>query len=249
MPIARATRAGRGGADGPSDVSQFFSANPSGGGARRGEWRRDLPRTWRDALDLPAIAVPAARDEDGAYRLGPANGTLSLRTGRTGAAAKAGHDLLLHATRWTARLAVGTDAEVSALTLEVDGGSLRVIEGTGGMKALTDSDKAAISQTVDDEILRREPVVFRSTEVRPSADGRSLSVQGDLTLLGETRPLGFDVALAPDGAVTAEAVVTQSLWGITPYSTLFGTLRVEDDVAVAVEARLPQPDPATHQSV
>ena len=64
-------------------------------------------------------------------------------------------------------------------------------------------------------------------------------MQGDLTLLGETRPLAFDVALGPDGTVTAAAVITQSLWGITPYSTLFGTLKVNDDVEVAIEARLP----------
>jgi hypothetical protein len=31
--------------------------------------------------------------------------------------------------------------------------------------------------------------------------------------------------------------VTQSEWGMKPYSALFGTLKVADDVEVAVEAR------------
>ena len=35
----------------------------------------------------------------GTHTLGPENGTLSVRTGRTGAAAKAGHDLLIHVDR------------------------------------------------------------------------------------------------------------------------------------------------------
>lgn len=222
-------------------MSQFFSSLPMYAGAKQGPWRRELPRTWREALDLPeegAGAPAGTRQDDGAYHLGPGDGTLSLRTGRNGAAAKAGHDLLIQVTRWEARLALGAGPAPSSLTLEVDGGSLQVIEGTGGMKSLTDSDKADISQTIDDEILKRQPIVFRSTDVRPTAGG-GLSVEGELTLLGETRPLGFEVALGPDGAVTADTVITQSLWGITPYSTLFGTLRVDDDVRVEISARLP----------
>ena len=47
----------------------------------------------------------------GTYKLGPGNGTLSVRTGRVGAAAKAGHDLLLHVTVWQATLEVGEDPD------------------------------------------------------------------------------------------------------------------------------------------
>ena len=35
------------------------------------------------------------------------------------------------------------------------------------------------------------------------------------------------------------AVVTQTAWGIAPYSALFGTLKVTDEVEVAIEAVLP----------
>jgi hypothetical protein len=37
-------------------MGQFFSSNltdRSFGGSKPGPWRRDLPRTWRSALDLP----------------------------------------------------------------------------------------------------------------------------------------------------------------------------------------------------
>jgi polyisoprenoid-binding protein YceI len=219
-------------------VGQFFSSNVAPAGARRGPWSRDLPRSWQAALGLTEEPAPLPA-EDGAHRLGPSDGTLSLRTGRGGAAAKAGHDLLIRVTRWEAVLAIGDDADGSSLALDVDGGSLRVVEGSGGMKALTDSDKADIATTIDDEILKRERITFRSTQVRPSDDGTGLSVEGDLTLLGQTHPLAFDVALSEDGTITAGTVITQSRWGITPYSTLFGTLKVNDDVAVEMTARLP----------
>jgi polyisoprenoid-binding protein YceI len=108
------------------------------------------------------------------------------------------------------------------------------------MKALTDDDKAEIARTIDDEILKGQGITFRSTQVRPAADGGGLSVQGDLTLVGETRPIAFDVAVSGDGALSAVVVIKQTDWGITPYSTLFGALKVADEVTVEIRARLPQ---------
>ena len=116
------------------------------------------------------------------------------------------------------------------------------MEGTGGMQALDDDDKANIHQTIDEEVLKRQDVTFRSTRIQPADDG-GLSVEGDLTLLGTTRPLAFAVAVTGDDALSATAVVTQSNWGMKPYSTLFGALKVVDEVEVAIEVHLPAPRP------
>lgn len=173
------------------------------------------------------------------YRLGPADGVVSLRTGRTGKAAKAGHDLVIHVTSWEATFDVAEDPSATTITLQGDGGSLRVHEGSGGLKALTDNDKADIAKTIDDEILKKQGVAFRSTRVVPSADGHGFVVQGDLTLVGATRPIAFDLAVSDDGALKASVIVDQTQWGIKPYSTLFGALKVADDVEIRLEARLP----------
>ena len=95
------------------------------------------------------------------YTLGPDDGTLSVRTGRTGTVAKAGHDLLIHVGAWSATL----DLETPGVTLDADATSLRVIEGTGGMKGLDEDDRDNIRQTIDDEILKRGDIAFRSTAV------------------------------------------------------------------------------------
>jgi polyisoprenoid-binding protein YceI len=174
----------------------------------------------------------------GEYRLGPADGTLSVRTQRTGAAAKAGHNLLFHVTAWEATLQVAEDIADTRLEVSVDGSSLRVIEGTGGMQSLGDDDKANIEQTLDDEVLKRQTVTFRSTGVQPGANG-GFKVQGDLTLSGATRPLAFDVVATRDGKLSAVAVVKQTDWGMKPYSALFGALKVVDEVEVAIDAALP----------
>jgi YceI-like domain len=169
------------------------------------------------------------------YKLGPENGSLTVKTGRTGVAAKAGHDLLIDVTAWEATLDLG---EPASIVLGADTASLRVREGTGGMQALGDDDKANIEQTIGDEILKGRRVEFRSTAVQD--DGGRLGVQGELTLVGTTAPIAFDVTLGDDGTVRGSAVVKQSDWGIAPYSTLFGTLKVVDEVEVELVATLPQ---------
>ena len=168
------------------------------------------------------------------YELGPDHGTLSVRTGRTGTVAKAGHDLLLHVTKWRGTLVVGDEPSV---TLDADATSLKVREGTGGMMALDDGDLANIEQTIDDEVLKRQDVSVRSTRVEETADG--LSVTGDLTLRGSTRPIAFDLDVA-EGRLRGEAVVKQTDWGMKPYTALFGALKVADAVRVEIDAALSQ---------
>jgi polyisoprenoid-binding protein YceI len=176
--------------------------------------------------------------ETGTHRLGPANATLSVHTRRGGAAAKAGHDLVLHVTSWQATLDVGSDDDATTIELTADPTSLRVHKGTGGIQALGDEEKSSIHQTIDDEVLKRREIVFRSTRVRSSAERRVLSVEGELELAGSRRPVAFDLALGDDGGLSATAVVTQSRWGVKPYSALFGALKVLDDVEVVLDGRL-----------
>ncbi|HJX49318.1 MAG TPA: YceI family protein [Gaiellaceae bacterium] len=175
----------------------------------------------------------------GTHALGPESGTLTVRTKRTGAAAKAGHNLVIDVTAWRATLEIGEDPARSSVELDADSTSLRVREGSGGMQALGDDDKANIEQTIDDEVLKGQPIEFRSTAVAIAEDGSRISVQGTLTLGGKTGPIALELAIGADGALSGGAVVKQSDWGIEPYSTLFGTLKVVDEVEVSLDASLP----------
>ena len=168
------------------------------------------------------------------YELGPDDGTLSVHTGRTGTVAKAGHDLLIHVTKWTGTLETG---DAPSVALDADATSLRVREASGGMVPFGDDDRANVQQTIDDEVLKRQDISFRSTRVEETADG--LSVTGDLTLRGTTRPVAFDLAVA-DGRVRGTAVVKQTEWGMKPYTALFGALKVADEVRVEIDAALGQ---------
>jgi YceI-like domain len=165
-----------------------------------------------------------------AQAFGPENARLTLRTGRSGAASKAGHDLLIEVTEWSGTLDPDGDP---AVRLSADPRSLRVVEGTGGMQALDDGDRAGIEQTIDDEVLQGAAIEFRSTRF----DGLPGRVEGELELAGARHQIGFELAPGEDGGVTGTAIVKQSDWGMKPYSTLFGTLKVADEVEVRVETR------------
>ena len=177
--------------------------------------------------------------KSGAHELGPENATLQVKTERRGAAAMAGHDLLIDVTSWEGTLDVGEDPERFSLDLRADARSLQVREGTGGVRPLGDDDKAEINQTINDDVLGTQPIEFHSTEVEPLDGGRRLRVSGELTLNGNTHPLDFVLDVSPEGQVSGHATVTQSDWGIKPYSGLFGTLKVKDEVEVVAEASFP----------
>jgi hypothetical protein len=161
-------------------------------------------------------------------KLGPDNARLIVRTGRGGAAAKAGHNLVLEVTRWSATL----DDDAAELT--ADASSLRVRSGSGGISPLGDEEKAGIAQTIDEEVLKGSAIAFRSNSVKRNGD--SVDISGELELARRRRPLTFTLE-ERDGGLAGSARIKQTDWGMKPYSALFGTLKVADEVEVAIETR------------
>jgi polyisoprenoid-binding protein YceI len=176
--------------------------------------------------------------QSGTYGFGPDTAELSVRTKRRGAAARAGHDLAIRVTSWEGQLLVGEDPAETSLELTVDPASLRVVEGTGGMQALDDRDTASIDETIDQEVLLGREIRFRSTRVEVESDGSRVHTVGELTLVGETRPIAVDLVAGDAGELSGRAVVKQTDWGMKPYTTLYGALKVGDEVQVVFEGHL-----------
>ena len=113
----------------------------------------------------------AVADITGIHELGPGDGRVLIKTGREGLAARAGHDLTLEITRWSARLTVpGTDDLAAAtVTAELDLGSLTVREGSGGAKPLTDRDRRDIEAQARKILGEPRQATFTSAKVIPLA--------------------------------------------------------------------------------
>lgn len=172
----------------------------------------------------------------GSYKLSAGDGTLSVRTKKGGAAAKAGHNLMIEVTAWSATLDVG---EQTSMELSADSRSLKVVEGTGGLTSLGADERTGIAQTIDEDVLKGCDITFHSTSVQGD-DPKQVS--GELELAGQKRPITFELSVT-NGHLSGSAVIKQTDHGMKPYSALFGTLKVLDEVTVEIDAQLP--DPAT----
>jgi polyisoprenoid-binding protein YceI len=175
----------------------------------------------------------------GTHRFGPDNASLHVRTYREGMAAKAGHDLIIEVTRWDATIEVADESAGWTIELNADPRSLEVREGLRGVKPLTDKDRVEIRRNIDTKVLGSHPIQVRSSDVRlVEADGR-LTLNGELSMAGSTRPLTAHLTVTDGGAVNGAIRLTQSDWGIRPYRGLMGALKVRDDVEVVIRANLP----------
>ena len=180
----------------------------------------------------------------GTREVGPADGTLLIRTGREGAAAKMGHDLSIVATAWSATVTVVAEQpDRSSVRATIDAASLTVREGRGGATALTTKQQSDIEKTIRDKVLesdRHPQITFVSTAVGGTV--ALPTVTGDLTIAGTTRSVSLRLAVH-DGEggvrVSGSTQIVQSDFGIKPYSALLGTLRVRDTVDLEVDITLP----------
>lgn len=183
------------------------------------------------------------------YAFGPPTGRLTIRTSRAGLGRRAGHDLAIEATRWAGDAVVVTsDPGKSSVTVTVETGSLNVREGTGGIKPLTDADRAEIKQTLESERLLHAAdhptITFRSTAITGTPD--DFEITGDLTIKGRSHPVTVHGGSDGDGQVCGWATLAQSTWGIKPYTAFMGALKVADEVRIeyAVTELQPPPGPA-----
>lgn len=172
---------------------------------------------------------------EGTYELGPDDGRLLIRTGRSGLGRRAGHDLTIEATRWTAAAEVREPLDASSVEVTVDVDALEVREGAGGVKPLTGEDRAEIEKNLRKVLdVRRYPhITFVSTRIAGDEE-----IEGDLTIMGRVKPVRIRAALDGD-RVRGGVTVTQSRWGIKPYSAFFGALRLADDVEIEFDLTLP----------
>jgi hypothetical protein len=181
----------------------------------------------------------------GNFRLGPDAGRVVIKTGRAGLAAKAGHDLTIEVTRWSARVEVPAEGDggqsAATVSAELDLGSLEVREGTGGAMPLTDRDRREIKKQIGG-ILGGGTASFASTRVIPSGSSGSASsggaIEGTATLNGKTQPTRLQVTDSGSGRYRGSVTLAQTGFGIKPYTGFFGALKLKDEVVVEFEVDL-----------
>jgi len=187
----------------------------------------------------------------GNVQLGPDAGRVVIKTARAGLAARAGHDLTLEVTRWSARVDLPAEdaggLAAATVSADLDLGSLEVREGTGGALPLTDRDRREIKKQMSG-ILGSATATFASSRVIPSGSAGSAfsgsafsggAVEGTVTLNGKTQPARLQLTASGDGQYRGSATLAQSGFGIKPYSGFFGALKLKDEVTLEFQVTLP----------
>ena len=162
---------------------------------------------------------------------GPGNGSLKIKTGKEGAAAKMGHDLVIAVNTWEARI----DGNGPTLLLTADPSSVEVLEGTGGAKPLSDKDKNDIKSNIAKKVLGSSQISFQSTGVQDH--GTHMIVDGDLSIAGKSAPVSIPLTVVGDN-VTGSVTLSQKDFGIKQFSAMMGALKVKDEVKVVLEGQL-----------
>lgn len=171
----------------------------------------------------------------GTYELTAEHADLLLQTFTEGAAAAMGHNLTLGVQSWSATVEAGSSPEESRLEVTADLTSLAVLGGTGGATPLTESNKRDILKNAAKSLGSAAQPHLRFTSTGMTGTWADAVVTGDLTVHGSTRPIELSVAETQPGTAHVRGSVVQSDFGIKPFSTMLGTLRVRDAVDIEVE--------------
>jgi polyisoprenoid-binding protein YceI len=177
----------------------------------------------------------------GTYEIGPSNASLTVRTTKAGLGARLAHDLTIEAKTWHGSITFD-DADLAASSVEVTvaATSLAVTGFSGGVKPLSDGDRKEIARNINDKALLTDKypdITFRSTAISGHAD--TFTVAGDLTITGTTRSVSLAVTVGDGGQLAVRATVTQTQFGIKPYSAMLGALKISDQVEIHATLTLP----------
>jgi polyisoprenoid-binding protein YceI len=189
-----------------------------------------------------APGIPASSTKR--WLVDPARSSFVLQVFKAGAAAALAHDHVVHATKYTARLSAdpadpttaSIEVTVPTAALDIDDPAVRARFQLPAN--VSERDRNAVLEAMrGDEVLdvdRFPTIVFRSTAVKAAADG-SLTLSGNLTLHGVTRPVAMPLSARVAGdAIDAQArfAFKTSDFGMPPYSAMFGAVRCKDEVVL-----------------
>ena len=169
-------------------------------------------------------------------------GELLILTGVAGPAAKTGHRLTIAMRSWQATVD-WRGKEPAGATLSVAVDSLEVIKGEGGITPLGGPEKGiARSNALKSLDAKKFPEIrFTATEITKTADGYRLT--GTAEIHGKSRPQSVDLTVQDHGKdwmMSAQISITQSDFGVKPYSLLMGAVKVADPVTINFTASHPK---------
>src|SRR5271167_702796 len=156
--------------------------------------------------------------------------TLTIHVGKAGAFSALGHEHEVAAPIHSGTAETGAHP---AVEIHVDARELRVVD-----KDESEKDRAEVQKTMlGPEVLdseQHQEIVYKSSGAESTGQGK-WTLQGNLTLRGQTRPVTVSVTLK-DGQYAGEATVKLTDFGITPPGK--AGIRAKDELKIVFAVKL-----------
>jgi polyisoprenoid-binding protein YceI len=190
-----------------------------------------MEQTMKPTMFLAAASLVCALNGSAQqHSIDAQKSTLTIHVGKTGAFSGFGHE---HEVRAPIHNGTAETGSHPAVEIHVDARQLRVID-----KDASEKERAEVQRTMlGPEVLNSEQhqeIVFRSTAAESAGQDR-WTLRGNITLLGQTRPVTAQVTLR-DGHYTGEAAVKQTDFGIKPPGK--AGVRAKDEVKIQFDIQL-----------
>jgi len=182
-------------------------------------------------------AAPSSTDngrQSGAYTL-TKESRFEVKTRKAGVFGGFAHNHVVRAQSFSGQMAYDAKSPGEShfeITVLADGLEI--------LTAAKPSDKKKIREAMLTKVLKAKQypkITFVSQKV--VATERGARIDGELTLVGKTRPVSVDVVLKQQGDKLSAAgsfSIRQTSFGIKPYSAGLGTIKVADQVTFDFEA-------------
>lgn len=205
------------------------------------------------ALLIFAILIIQPHPAAAAWTLDASTGSFHVVIEKEGMLKALGHDHVLEVRASRATFMIG--ASSASLRLEIDSSSLeidlpRTRREAGYDEDITESDRAKITQVMRGkkglDVEHHPLIVFESEKIEPADESSGIwMVLGTLSLRGKKQNLEFPVTRMDDGEgfwAAGYVRLRPSEFGIKPFSSALGMVRVKDEALVRFRLRVePRP--------
>jgi polyisoprenoid-binding protein YceI len=183
------------------------------------------------------IGLCQAQVQQSTYSVVPNESTLTILVGKAGALRGLGHEHVVAARSFSGEAHIPANAlNRASFAFELDTGSLSVAD-----QGISDKDRMEIERSMKEKVLevsRFPKINFQSvsiTDIQPTTNGQNALLNGGLTLHGVTRQVRVPAALSVTPQqlrVSGDVMFNQTDFGIKPYSTAAGTIKVRNELKI-----------------
>jgi len=184
------------------------------------------------------IGLSQAQSQEHAYSVATNESTFTIFVGKSGALSGLGHEHIVAVKSFSGEAHIPSNALNRALfSLEIEAGSLFVTD-----EGITDKERMEIERTMKSKVLEVShfpKISFQSvsiTDIKPTTNGETALLNGHLTLHGVTNQVRVPAAITvtPEQLhVSGDVTIKQTDFGIKPYSTAGGAVKVRNELKIS----------------